>query len=382
MLQAERFSLDDDKHRRAAVVLRDEVAALQMRLSEQEDAVRNISKRWIDDVELMQTQLQLEVAARTAVEVRALEAQDLGRRMADQERGAHESAHQGEGGAGGACAKCQEKEALVHELESAVALLNDQMSAVYREKAAGNKEKDKQHAKALAAVRDEMAEQLVAARDGRAFAEKVAQRLENELLKQSQIILHQQQSSRQQAAGLKRRLGAGKQHVEFKDFSVDVERLTGCKAQRGALEHEVGTHATAHAAAHTQLPAMPPAHNPPFPVGIARPSSGRGGGSGGGASGGGVSAGGDARLGEIRKPTPPIGREARGGGGGCQNPRSNACPLLNLSALENVGRPETEGAGAFSGQAGVATERGGLGGRARPGASRPMLPKAGSYTAR
>jgi len=365
-------------------VLRDKIAALQKRLSEQEDAVRNVSKRWNDDVELMQTQLQLEVAARTAAEVRALEAQDVGRRMADHERGAHASAHLGEGGAGGACAKCQEKEALVHELESAVALLNDQMSAVYREKAAGDKVKDKHHAKALAAVRDEMAQQLAAARDGQAFAEKVAQRLENELLKQSQIILHQQQSSRQQAAGLKRRLGAGKQHVEFKDFSADVERLTGgggnCKAQRGVLEHEVGTHATAHAAAHTQLPAMLPAHTPPFPVGVARPSSGCGGGSGGSVSGGGVSAGGDARLGEIRKPTPPIGRDAQGGGG--RNPRSNACPLLNLTALENVGRPETEGAGAAGGQTGVATERGGVGGKARPRGSRPMLPRAGSYTAR
>jgi len=388
--QAESVAREADRERRAAVVLRDEVATLQKRLSEQEDAVRSVSKKWNDDVELMQTQLQLEVAARIAAEARALEAQDAGRRMAEQEHDeAQAFTHQGQGGAGGACAQCQEKEELVHELESAVALLNDQLSAVYREKATGDKDKEKQHARALAAVRDEMAEQLSAARDGQAFAEKVAQRLENELLKQSQIILQQQQSSRQQAGGLKRRLGAGKQHAEFKDFSADVERLTGggkCKAPgngtvgshppREALEHELGTHATN--AAHTQLPAMPPAHAPPpFPVGMTRLSSARGSGGGSSAnSGGGSAGGGEARLGEIRKPTPPIG------GGSGRNPRSKACPSLNLSAIESADRPEAEGAGGGWRQGEVSTDRGGVGGRARLRGGRPTLPRAGAATAR
>ena len=396
--QADGAAREADKERRAAVVLREEVEALERRLAEQETATKNVSNKWNQDVDLMQKQLQQEVAARIAAEERLLEAEDHSRRNVCEPQEAGE-----EDVANATCAKCREKDRFAEELQSAVTLLNEQLSSVYRDKAAGDKEKERQHAKALAAVKDEMAGQLTAARDGQAFAEKVAHRLECELLKQTQAILQQQ--NRQQASGLKRRMAAGKHHSDFKDFSADVERLTGggkskavnggAQTPREPVEHE---HAHAHPhgcmshTPHTQLPAMQPLQAPQFPSGMQPPASGRlGGGVGstagccggnGAAGGAGTKAGAEARLSDIRRPTPPIGGSA---GSGRHRAHAHACPSLNLAGFEGSGRASSEG-GAIA--AAAVTERGGMAGGARrldaSRGARHLLPqaRAGSFSAR
>ena len=368
--QAESALREADRERRAAVILQDKVDALERRLADEEAAAKNVSKRWNHDVELMQTQLQTEVEARIAAEHRLLEVEANFGRDTQQEASAGASSNQAGEDEQALCTKCPAREELVSELQSAVALLNDQLSAVYREKAAGEKEREWEHAKALSALKDEMAEQLTAARDAQAFSEKIAKRLEHELLKQSQAILQQQQASRQQASGLKRRMGGGKQHAEFRDFSAEVERLTGGGNRLKAPSASTGQGAHTprepadQEAVHTQLPVMPPAHSS---SGSFRPASGRAAGvvEGGGRTGGG---GAEVRLGEIRKPTPPIGGGG-GGGGGCgasasgahsshrrRGAKGHACPSLNLADIERHGNPV--GASGGDGSMGTAvTER-------------------------
>lgn len=377
--QAEKAARDSDKKHRACVVLRDQVQTLVKSLADEREARDNIGKQWHKDVEIMQTQLQKEVAARIAAEERLHEANDANRM---REREEEDTAASKEDDENSKCAQCHARNELVNELRSAVSLLNDQLSSVYREKAAGDKEKDRQHIKALVAVKEDMTEQLSAARDGQAFAEKVAKRLEEELLKHSKaIVQQQQQASRQQAPGLKRRMGGGKQQ-EFKDFRADIERLTGggkpkvgssgagAHRPRETQEQELGGHPHIHIP-HTQLPAMHPAHAPSFPSGLGRPCSSCPT-SNTSVSGAGGGAAPEPRLGEIRKPTPPIG-----GAGGRGRTRPNACTPLNLNSVEG-------GSGGGSVEA-IATDRGGVTGgprRGLMGSARHLLPSKGSYTAR
>ena len=373
--EAESAQREADRERRAAAVLQDKVDDLERRLADEAAATKAVSARWSNDVELMQTQLQTEVEARIAAEQRLLEANDARSRSARDETMATASSKAGATAETEMCKKCEAREELTAELQAAVALLNDQLSSVYREKATAEKEREREHAKAIAAVRDEMAAQLTAARDAQAFAEKVAKRLENELLKQSQAIVQQQQAGRQQAPGLKRRMGGGKQHTEFKDFSADIDRLTGggkTKAPPGASQ---GLHTPREPAeqdsAHTQLPAMLPVH---ASAGSFRPPSCRPGVGGAGVGGPGV--GGEVRLGEIRKPTPPIGASGanRGRGG-------KACPSLNLAEVERQGGP----GGVAAAEGTAATERAGGLGTARRDLSRGarhLLASRGSYSAR
>jgi len=386
-VNAQAAALEADKHRRAGVIMQQSIDAMQRCITQEQAATKKVGKQWSDDVELMQSQLQNEVAARIAAEERLHEASDACRRGARQEE--EEEEREGAKNVHSVCVKCkdtEDKEELLGELQSAVTLLNNQLSAVYREKAAADKERERLHAKALHVLRDEMSELLVAARNGQAFAEKVAQRLEHELLKHSQTLVQQQQLARgQQAPGLKRRLGAGKQHTEFKDFTADVERLTGGGAStstsaasaaksrvasvavREPLEHELAWHAHTP---HTQLPAMHPAHPPPFPFGTARPSSGRLGGGGCGVGGGGgvegSGAGREKGLGEIRKATPPIPTYIAGtppirtyiagtppirASATNRSVSSSLCPPLNLASVVGGGSVAIDACG---------TDRGGV----------------------
>ena len=195
LAQAECAAREADKERRAAVILRDQAEKLEKMLAEEQAERLNVGQRWSKDVEMMQKQLQNEVAARIAADERLRESKEACRRSArDAEEAACFSTSKAAAGATSKCAECCARDELLQELqaagtqftcvtstkvqimtqkEAAVALLNDQLSSAYREKAAAEKERERQHAKALAAVREDMASQLSAARDAQAFAEKV-----------------------------------------------------------------------------------------------------------------------------------------------------------------------------------------------------------------
>ena len=135
-------------------------------------------------------------------------------------------------------------------------------------------------------------------------------------------------------------------HAEFKDFTRQIERLTGGSGARKASAEAAGVDVDDQGLAASAAP------QPAF-VGTARPSSPRVLHSGACLA----RPGGDLRLGDIKKPTPPIGGVGRdktraAGCGGTReglgerisdsNPaleRRGSCPPASLAPLSNQSIP-------------------------------------------
>ena len=163
-VNADAASHDADRERQVALVLRDQVRELEARLAEALASIKDVNRRWGEDASLMQTQLQAEVAARIAAEESLREALEASRRQALREdtessitRNENTTLAQNERTeSDGPCSKCGGGE-LVQELQSAVALLNDELTSAYRLKTAQEEKLVHSHAKALAAAKAEWA---------------------------------------------------------------------------------------------------------------------------------------------------------------------------------------------------------------------------------
>ena len=123
-------------------------------------------------------------------------------------------------------------------------------------------------------------------------------------------------------------------HAEFKDFTRQIERLTGGSGARKASAEAAGVDVDDQGLAASAAP------QPAF-VGTARPSSPRVLHSGACLA----RPGGDLRLGDIKKPTPPIGgvgrdkTRAAGCGGTREGLGDGSCPPASLAPLSNQSIP-------------------------------------------
>lgn len=170
------------------------------RIAELETASEQLQRRWNEDVKLMQQQLQKELEARVSAEDRANAAEEELQKLRWRLDDGAEMAERA-------------TDSEVQALRMQLVRRQEALSKLERAHA----EDERKWALQVQQLRERHAEALSAERDGKAFAEQVAQRLEHELLMLSKANLRKSSV----------KLRTGRAQLDFQDFSAELDRLVG-----------------------------------------------------------------------------------------------------------------------------------------------------------